>query len=618
MNCGQHVAVDVRGHEGDSVWISPSRTENYVNGVAVLDYFKTTKKVHKPLFLPARCDEPQARAPRAFEPRAFEPRAFEPRAFEPRAFEPRAFAVKNYDVFEKNMGSRMSEILGADARPVFDADAYKAAGGSFDSNSIAEIFRTATLPRMRRGDPLIISAPLASARQQVFGIVDFLVRSDVLNRISPGSLDEDEIVLPEDTLLGQRFWYVAVDAKCRRLELSSDGRHLMNEDGIAGYKSQVFWYQECLREISGNDTPRVAFLVGTGFTMTQRGNVLRSDDPLGRLGRVSFDGYDTWIPSVALDARMFLRDLRKNTGIFDLLFSNLHENGVIGSHANLLIVNAKKLDYFYAHRPLAKKYVGANVTAFMYCGKKELAAALKEGFFKVTDAGFTKEWLKRNLSPFRFRDAENVFDAMSLPLGTTLPAFLTPEIVVSSSLAATTSWIDHITYRDIFVDIKRVSVADAIVLRRVANPHMFLISVLDPEVSIEPAEFDANENVCAVFSNIVTKVLHQEDLSKCPRQVRLWHYGKYEVAKWMEIRELFRKRNDEIDVIGSHRAPWFDAYAIARSISFSVSGAMNRKLEDMGAALPMHHDEAHMQAGSKGNVLLLRRVLTHMRSIPRL
>jgi hypothetical protein len=135
-------------------------------------------------------------------------------------------------------------------------------------------------------------------------------------------------------------------------------------------------------------------------------------------------------------------------------------------------------------------------------------------------------------------------------------------------------------------------------------------------------EFVTNDNIFEEFSKKVNTILHQEELTKCPRQVRLWHYGKHEVAKWMELREFVRGKTSTpsfVDVIGSHRAPWFDVYEIARFISFSVSGAMNRKLEDMGSVLPIHRDELKIHADRGGNnVLFLRRVLTHMRSIPRL
>jgi hypothetical protein len=579
--------LDVRGIEGETVWVSPSSTENYVNGVAVLDYLKATKTLFK--------DENQNTACSSASTSTLRRKCFE------------HVSPKNYDVFERTMGEKMSEMLGitgAGARPLFDAEEHRRAGGSFDPKTIIEIFQTETLPRMQRGDPLIISAPLASSRHKVFGIADFLIRSDQINLISPGSLDEDEVLVPNSTtLLSQHFWYVVIDAKYRRLELCADGRHLVNENCIAGYKSQVFWYQECLRDISGNNTPRVAFLLGKGFSITQRGALRRGDHPLERLGRVSFDGYDTWIPSVAHDARLFLRDLRKNKHLFDQQFSDLHDRGVLGSHANVLLVNAKKLEYFYSYRMRAKDYVGANVTSFMNCGKKELTAALKEGFHKVTDPQFTKAWLQRNLNPFKFREVGSVFDAMSLPIGTTLPSFLTPDIMESSSILVGTDWTDGVFYRDIFVDMKPFP--DDV--RGFATCFM-VITVLDPALSLQPLVLlakDKDDDILSRFSETIQSIVKQEEVSVPPRRVRLWHYGNH----WTS-----GSRFSE-DAIASLL---YDMYKITRSISFSVSGALNRKLDDMGKFLPCCHDEVQSDCDVLvHNVLFLRRILTHMRLIPR-
>lgn len=607
----------------DTIWISPSATENFANGTAVHDFFKEwSRRSYGGMFQKPKLP---LQAPAATPPPP------PPSLHSPQAD---TAALKYYELFERQVGRRMAHALGFSLSttdsptgsvltPAFDAAKHKKNGRAFTPATTAAYFAKETLVRMKRGDALIVSAPVISEKWKVHGTIDYLVRSDFVNVISPGTLLEDEILLEECTALGHRFWYVCIDAKCRKLPLAADGQHILNAEGIPGYKSQLFWYQECVRETLGGKTPRLSFLVGNGFSTTTRRERIQGSDALRRLGRISFDGYDCWVPSVAQDARLFLRDLRVNFYVMLLEYQNLHERGIIGQHAELFVVNAGKLHSFYGCREFAETQVGTNITSFLYCGKKQLTAALDDGFIDVFDRRFTKGWLRKNLSPAKFRDAESIYDALSIPPGEVMPLYLTPEIVAESGNHIP-GWLDGGNFRDLFVDFETFvaefvgdgdNAEDGAVTAvshstspsstqsqskqdLTSDPGIFMISLLDPTSSDHPVTFvagkmDNSSDVIFRFSEAVKKAVICEEASAQPRPVRLWHYGNFESAKWKSAQIHFRESPtvdnaaaiSAMDIVGSPKAPWCDAHKIARIISFAVGNCLTRKLKDISNAL---------------------------------
>ena len=76
-----------------------------------------------------------------------------------------------------------------------------------------------TFAAMTRGEPIIYQAVLWDAHNMNYGLPDFLVRSDVLRRLFPDSIAEDEAATPAPGLGGNGWHYRVVDTKFTTLRL---------------------------------------------------------------------------------------------------------------------------------------------------------------------------------------------------------------------------------------------------------------------------------------------------------------------------------------------------------------------------------------------------------------
>ena len=107
------------------------------------------------------------------------------------------------------------------------------------------------------------------------------MRSDVLNRIVPGTLSPEEAAVEAPGLGDAPHHYRVVDVKYSTIDLSPDG-HLV---GKPEYATQLWIYNEALGRVQGY-TPPSAYLLAR-VTRPEGGE--RSASSLERLGRVDRD-----------------------------------------------------------------------------------------------------------------------------------------------------------------------------------------------------------------------------------------------------------------------------------------------------------------------------------------
>jgi predicted RecB family nuclease len=156
-----------------------------------------------------------------------------------------------------------------------------------------------TFRELAAGREIVAQAVLWNPQRRTYGAADLLVRSDVLNRIVPDTLSDEEAAIrapglggmsgpggvPElggvQELGGAPVHYRVVDVKYSTIELSPDG-HLV---GKPEYATQLWIYNEALGRLQGF-TPPSAYLLAR-VTRPEGGE--RSASCLERLGRVDRD-----------------------------------------------------------------------------------------------------------------------------------------------------------------------------------------------------------------------------------------------------------------------------------------------------------------------------------------
>lgn len=139
----------------------------------------------------------------------------------------------------------------------------------------------ATHEAMVAGAPIIAQATLVDEHLGIAGVADLLVRSDVLERLIPGTLGPEAARISAPAF-GRAWHYRVVEVKYRTFELTVDGSAGIGRSTLP-YLGQVWLYNRALGQVQGW-LPPSSFLLGRGTTL--RGERL---DALARLARVDDD-----------------------------------------------------------------------------------------------------------------------------------------------------------------------------------------------------------------------------------------------------------------------------------------------------------------------------------------
>ena len=147
-----------------------------------------------------------------------------------------------------------------------------------------------TLAALAGGREIVHQGILWNPEDRTYGAPDFLMRSDVFDRLFPDHLDPGEVQRPAPEL--EAPWhYLVVDAKFMKLKLGRGLKKLLAEgSSTPAYKGQLYVYNAALGRLQGY-TPPGAFLLGRGYehNSTRQECPLRSDIATERLGLVPMD-----------------------------------------------------------------------------------------------------------------------------------------------------------------------------------------------------------------------------------------------------------------------------------------------------------------------------------------
>ena len=146
-----------------------------------------------------------------------------------------------------------------------------------------------TFAAMQQGAPIIYQAVLWDAQNMNYGSPDFLIRSDILQKLFPDSisLQAASASAPD---LGDKGWhYRVVDTKFTTIHLNADGTQLGNGGSAPAYKAQLYIYNRMLGRLQGFEPPE-SYLLGRGWEQRQGGVTYRGSNATERLGPVPQNG----------------------------------------------------------------------------------------------------------------------------------------------------------------------------------------------------------------------------------------------------------------------------------------------------------------------------------------
>ena len=175
-----------------------------------------------------------------------------------------------------------------------------------------------TLQAMQDKVEVIAQGVLRDAEHRTYGMADLLVRSDVLAKLFPDSIDTAEVGIGAPGLgLGDRHYRV-IDIKFRTIGLLKDGALGGGMDTLP-YQSQVWVYNTALGRIQGY-TPRYGYLLGRNWSQSKA----RGNGCLERLGPVPmhrlFKGRgNASLEELTLAALEWIREVRTHGAEWDVL-----------------------------------------------------------------------------------------------------------------------------------------------------------------------------------------------------------------------------------------------------------------------------------------------------------
>ena len=176
----------------------------------------------------------------------------------------------------------------------------------------------ATVAALETGCEIVHGGVLWNPETRTYGIPDFLIRSDVFDRLFPNHPDPYEGVAETRGGAGSRgdWRYVVVDAKFTTLHLFAEpaaGRkprkgsrpgEINNEGSSPAYRVQLFLYNAALARLQGC-APCRAFLLGRGWKQNKE----RGFSAVDRLGPVSMTAD---LAGTTQEAVRWIRRLRKD------------------------------------------------------------------------------------------------------------------------------------------------------------------------------------------------------------------------------------------------------------------------------------------------------------------
>lgn len=164
-----------------------------------------------------------------------------------------------------------------------------------------------TIELMKKGVPLIHSAPVQNKHNRTRGLIDLLIRSDYISSLV------DECPIEEDELdvgckLHKKFHYLVIDIKFSTLPLRADGRTLLNSGNYPAYKAQTLIYTQAIGHIQGY-TPNYSFILGRRWKYTSKKIKYSNYTCLNKLGVIDYSTIDYQYYERTREAIKWIRDV---------------------------------------------------------------------------------------------------------------------------------------------------------------------------------------------------------------------------------------------------------------------------------------------------------------------
>ncbi len=168
-----------------------------------------------------------------------------------------------------------------------------------------------TFKEMKKGIPIIYQGVLYNSSNSTYGVADFIVRSDFVNKMFANNVLTEEEEIISAPRLESDYHYIIIDAKWTTMPLCADGELIRNSGRFPAYKGQLAIYNAALGFIQGY-TPDRAYILAKSFSYTENGDKYCGYDTFDRLGVIDYSGFDKMYIEKTEMAIKWIRDVRQN------------------------------------------------------------------------------------------------------------------------------------------------------------------------------------------------------------------------------------------------------------------------------------------------------------------
>jgi len=168
-----------------------------------------------------------------------------------------------------------------------------------------------TIEEIARGCPIIYQPVLYDYDRNIYCCPDLIVRSDFVNNICPGF-----IVKNHSCFFSQKWHYIVIDIKNKKLKLNVDMRTIRNDLIMKMNKAQIYICNEILGKIQDYE-PSNGYILGNGWTVESKNKVYSNTNPFNKLGLIDFYNKDKHIKDMIIDVYTIIDKYK------DVNFNNL-------------------------------------------------------------------------------------------------------------------------------------------------------------------------------------------------------------------------------------------------------------------------------------------------------
>jgi len=439
-----------------------------------------------------------------------------------------------------------------------------------DARAIAKA--VATIDALRAGVPVVTQAVLRNPARQTYGVVDLLVRSDILASWFPELISLEEAGLQAPGLGLTRFHYRPVDLKFHTFDLTADGHVSGSADQLA-YAVQVWLYAEALARVQGYVAPS-AYLLGRTWEQGEH----RGEGCLERLARVDMERWlpnrETTIEQIAQDSIEWIRRLRVAGASWHVLPEPTVPE--LYPHAR----NGDDAPWHWAKREIADSL--RELTLLPAMNPVRRAAAHREGIRRWSDDGISAARLGITSPSFAARvDAVLAANKVSAPT------------VVPQRIKTDSDW-RTVTPMEFYVDFETVSNLndDFTLLPRLGGQALIVQigcglmakdgSWLFMQWSVDAITAAEERRIVDAWVNNMAEACSASGVNL--DQARICHWSAAEPVSLENAYNAARIRHR--DATWPSPLPWFDVLdRVIRAEPVAVTGAFNFGLKSITKAM---------------------------------